>query len=149
MAGSSGRIPGPTRKPDDQRARRNKDVIPLTVVHQSERSEQPLLPADIDWHPLTIAWWHTWRESPLSDNFTTTDWVYMLETAFIQNAFWEGNLGVAAELRLRAAKFGATPEDRARLRIQVVTADEAEAEAEARRKSTDGSRGRYQAPKAG
>jgi hypothetical protein len=136
------------RKEDGTRARRNKDVIPLTVVHQVEAAEQPLLPADIEWHPQVITWWHTWRESPLSDNFTTTDWQYLLETAFIQNAFWNGSLDRAGELRLRAAKFGATPEDRARLRIQVVTADEVEAKAEAR-SNTPSSRGRYQAPQAG
>ena len=33
---------------------------------------------------------------------------------------------MAAELRLRVAKFGATPEDRARLRIQFAQADEAD-----------------------
>ncbi len=33
--------------------------------------------------------------------------------------FWLGNRSLAAELRLRVAKFGATPEDRARLRLSI------------------------------
>ena len=35
--------------------------------------------------------------------------------------------GLTGELRLRVAKFGATPEDRARLRITFAVADSAEA----------------------
>lgn len=136
---------GPPPKDPSQRVRRNKDPIPLRVVEQETRAEQPLLPADVDWHQQTIVWWHTWRESPLSRDFTTTDWQYLLETAYIQNEFWNGDMKVAAELRLRASKFGATPEDRARLRIQVITADEAEAKADARG-NVPSSRGRYSAP---
>jgi len=118
------------------------------VITQAERAEQPLLPADMDWHVQTIRWWKNWGESELSTNFTSIDWQYLLETAMLENEFWGGNMNVAGELRLRAAKFGATPEDRARLRIQVVTADQAEAMAEAR-ESAPASRGRYQAPSAG
>lgn len=136
---------GPPPKPPDQRARRNKDPIPLRVVEQLERIAQPLLPADMDWHVQTISWWHTWRESPLSDDFTTTDWQYLLETAVLQNRFWNGDMSVASELRLRASKFGATPEDRARLRIQVVTASKVEAEEEARG-NVPSSRAQYRAP---
>jgi hypothetical protein len=55
-----------------------------------------------------------------------------------------GDKAVAPELRLRVAKFGATPEDRARLRITFAAADEAE-EKPARRQS---SRDRYRGLKA-
>ena len=40
-----------------------------------------------------------------------------------------GDLKQAAELRLRVAKFGATPEDRMRLRLQVIAPDAAKAPA--------------------
>lgn len=50
---------------------------------------------------------------------TGTDWDFLLDTALLHAELWSGNRSVAAELRLRVAKFGATPEDRARLRIQV------------------------------
>ncbi|MFN2344761.1 MAG: hypothetical protein ABR616_03485 [Dermatophilaceae bacterium] len=33
--------------------------------------------------------------------------------------FWMGNRALAPELRIRVAKFGATPEDRARLKMSV------------------------------
>lgn len=120
---------GPVRKPDDQRARRNKDIIPLRVVEVMP-SPQPDLPAGIDWHPQVLIWWTIWGDSELAADFTDVEWNYLAETALIQNEFWNGDMKVASELRLRAAKFGATPEDRARLRIQVVSASEAEAKAE-------------------
>ena len=86
-----------------------------------------------------------WKESPLAENFTDAEWSYLTDTARLHTEYWQGNLRLGGELRLRAAKFGVTPEDRARLRIQVVTADEVEAKAEARG-NTPSSRGRYSAP---
>lgn len=111
-------------------------------------AEQPLLPADVDWHIQTIAWWHKWRESALSKDFTSMDWDYLLDTAMVHTRFWNGDQKAAAELRLRVANFGQTPADRARLRIQVITADETQAKADAR-KSGPASRGKYDPPKAG
>jgi hypothetical protein len=64
-------------------------------------------------------WWRTWRESPQAQTFTDTDWSFLLDTAVMHAEFWLGNRALAAELRLRVAKFGATPEDRARLRLSV------------------------------
>jgi len=45
-------------------------------------------------------------------------------TAYIHAEFVSGNFDRAAELRIRMAKFGATPEDMARLRIVLAEADE-------------------------
>lgn len=68
-----------------------------------------------------------WGASPLAPEFTANDWSELLDTAVIHSAFWAGDMKLAGELRLRVAKFGATPEDRARLRIQFAQADEADA----------------------
>lgn len=67
----------------------------------------------------TLAWWETWRRSPQAATFTATDWDFLVDTALLHARFWAGDEKVAAELRLRVAKFGATPEDRARLRMQL------------------------------
>ena len=67
-----------------------------------------------------------WGESPLSAEFTETDWSELMDTAAIHGHFWKGDVKVAAELRLRVAKHGATQEDRARLRIQFATAEKAD-----------------------
>lgn len=138
---------GPAPKPRDQRARTNKDPVPLRVVEVTP-SAQPELPSTIDWHMQTLVWWHVWGNSELSAEFTDIEWNYLTETAMLQNEFWNGDMKVASELRLRAAKFGATPEDRARLRIQVVSAAVAEDEAKSMGIKGGDARGRYQPPRA-
>lgn len=125
MAGR-GPAPGanPNRKPAERRARRGTTDPNLRVI-TAEPVAQPPLPEG-DWHPQTMAWWEMWGESPLSAEFTANDWSELLDAARIHSGFWSGDMKLAAELRLRVAKFGATPEDRARLRITFAQADEAE-----------------------
>lgn len=129
---------GPAPKHPSRRARANADPIPLRVIH-ADPVDQPDLPdlwierdgelVSIDWPARTVDWWRMWRESPLSAEFTSTDWSELLDTAVLHARFWRGQVSLASELRLRVAKFGATPEDRARLRITFAQADEAEAKA--------------------
>lgn len=114
---------GPAPKDPSKRARRNGDPIPTTTI-RFERGQQPELPADYDWSQPTRAWWKMWAESPQAEHFMQTDWDFLLDTALIHTEFWSGNAAVAGELRLRVAKFGATPEDRARLRLVFAEADE-------------------------
>lgn len=130
---------GPAPKDPNKRVRRNADPTPLRVIH-AEPIPQPDLPTfdvqvEVDgtlvsqefaWPERTREWWRMWRESPLSADYTQTDWDFLLDTAMLHARFWGGDTKLGAELRLRVAKFGATPEDRARLRIQFAQADEAE-----------------------
>lgn len=115
---------GPAPKSPSRRARRNADPVQQTVL-RFEPAEAPALPNDIDWHPRTRDWWQTWIDAPQSENFTATDWSFLLDTALMHHAMWsKGQWTLAAEVRLRVAKMGATPEDRARLRIVFADADE-------------------------
>lgn len=114
---------GPAPKNPNKRARRNGDPVPQTVL-EFVKGEQPDLPDGYDWPARTRDWWEMWASSPQAKNFTQSDWDFLLDTALIHAEMWAGNLGVAGELRLRVAKFGATPEDRARLRITFAEADE-------------------------
>lgn len=127
---------GPAPKDPASRARTNSDPSGLKLV-TVEPVKQPKLPAKrtvmVEGMPITQAWpaatktwWKMWADSPLSAEFTSTDWSELLITALLHAAVVSGDLKFAAELRLRVAKFGATPEDRARLRIQFATAEEAE-----------------------
>lgn len=126
---------GPAPKDPNRRARRNSDPVALRVIH-ADPVEQPELPTfevehdgdlvEFRWPARTVEWWAMWRDSPLSTEFTATDWSELLDTAVIHARFWRGDVKMAGELRLRVAKFGATPEDRARLRITFAQADEAE-----------------------
>jgi hypothetical protein len=56
------------------------------------------------------------------------DWSELEACAVLHHEFMrKRSFTLGSELRLRMAKFGATPEDRARLRIQIADADERDA----------------------
>lgn len=114
----AGRGPAPkeTRSRSRDQRRRGDELL---VVEADGKTHGPDLPDDIDWPDATRTWWETWRLAPQAQTFTGTDWSFLLDTAVLHMEFWDGDRSVAAELRLRAAKFGATPEDRARLKIAV------------------------------
>lgn len=120
---------GPAPKDPSRRARRNGDPVPQTVL-TFVKSEQPDLPDSMPegepWPPETIRWWNLWGDSAQAELMTVTDWSFLQDTAVLHANLWLGQTSVAAELRLRVAKFGATLEDRARLRIVFATADEAD-----------------------
>jgi len=113
---------GPAPKDASQRRRRNK-AAPVTVLTADGKVYGPDLPDDYDWPDATREWWQTWRTSAQAQTFAETDWSFLLDTAVLHADFWLGDRSrsLEAELRLRVAKFGATPADRARLRWQVGT----------------------------
>ena len=111
---------GPAPKGTRSRARdQRRDEAELTVVADDGKVRGPELSESFDWPPETRTWWATWRRSAQAQTFTDTDWSFLLDTAVMHAEFWLGDRSLAAELRLRVAKFGATPEDRARLRMTV------------------------------
>jgi hypothetical protein len=133
-------------KDASKRARRNKDAVELRVL-EIQPTTQPKLPTfyldavgkDEDgnsaivkkrftWPAQTRAWWDMLTRHPLAVEFTEMDWAYLAETALIHAQFWKGDVKLAGELRLREAKYGFTPEDRARLRMQFALATTAEVE---------------------
>lgn len=130
---------GPAPKDPSKRARRNAEPVPMRILPKL-LAEQPELPefdvqVEIDgdltsqrfvWPERTREWWQMWADSPLSTEFTATDWSELMDTALIHARVWSGDLKWMPELRLRTAKYGATPEDRLRLRIQFAQAEEAE-----------------------
>lgn len=104
---------------DPSQVRRRNAAEPLTVVTADGKEYGPELPDTHEWPTATLAWWKTWRTCAQASKFTDTDWSFLLDTAVLHAEFWLGDRSVASELRLRAAKFGATPEDRARLKITI------------------------------
>lgn len=146
---------GPAPKDSSRRARRNAQPVALKVVEAIPTSQPELPDFDIqvdvngeiegqrfEWPARTREWWRMWAESPLSADFTQTDWDFLMDTARIHAAYWLGDLKLASELRLRVAKFGATPEDRARLRITFAQAEDADGQREVKESSRDRAKGR-------
>lgn len=117
---------GAPPKPAGQRRRRNADPFPQRRVEVDGEVRGPELPDEVEWHPRTVAWWGTWRRSPQAQQFTDTDWDFLLDTALMHHTMWsKEKWEFAAELRLRAAKLGATVEDRLRLRLTIETPGDA------------------------
>ncbi|WP_431784339.1 hypothetical protein [Streptomyces chumphonensis] len=121
--------------PKARKARRNADPIAQTVLRW-EHAEAPELPdfrierdgdlVEFVWPERTREWWQMWVDSPQAEHFGSSDWQYLLDTALIHARYWQGNLSLAGELRLRVAEFGATPSARARLRMVFAEADDAD-----------------------
>jgi hypothetical protein len=132
---------GPAPKDPAKRRRRNAEPKPLDTLASDGRTRGPALPEGVlpdgeEWHERTRAWWATWRKSAQAQAFTPTDWDFLLDTALMHHTMWsKQRWEFAAELRLRAGKFGATPEDRLRLRMQI----DPQPKAPARRAEGDGS----------
>ena len=111
---------GPAPNPNARRrAGKAKEVAPATVIDAEPLPEPlgPPLPEEYEWPKRTRDWYDTWRRCEMARTFTVTDWQFLLDTAPLHVAAWEGSVAAAAELRLRVGKLGATPEDRLRLRM--------------------------------
>lgn len=140
---------GPAPKDPSKRARRSGGQAGLRVIAAAptKQPELPeLMPGEEPWPAETRTWWRMWADSPLSAEFTATDWSELLDTAVLHGAYWSGAVKLAGELRLRVAKFGATPEDRARLKIVFAVAEKAEATRPAPQGGS--ARDRYTGPRA-
>jgi hypothetical protein len=132
MAGRGFAPKDPSRRVDGGRGKPGLRAVPNTVA------EQPGLPnrKGRNWPYETVEWWAMWGRSPLTDEFTENDWDELASAAVFHAMVWSEatpptvRLKAGSELRQRMAKFGATPEDRARLRIQFSFAEQAEDKAE-------------------
>jgi len=123
---------GPLPKSADRRVRTNRDPIGTRIIEAppaaKQRLPRDLLADEEEWHPATIRWWNRWGKSPLSDTWTLVDWSELEACALLHHEFVKRRtFALAAEIRLRMQKFGATPEDRARLRVVFADADERDA----------------------
>lgn len=84
-----------------------------------------VLPDGQGWHPQTVALWDALRRSPLLADEPPLGWQFLIDTALMHTVMWsKGRWEFASEVRLRVAKFGATLEDRQRLRLKVTKPEE-------------------------
>jgi len=65
--------------------------------------------------------WRTWSTAPQTANWAETDWTELEITVRLVDRFYQGEDKLASEIRMRVSKWGATVEDRARLRMTFET----------------------------
>lgn len=79
-----------------------------------------VFPEGESWHPQTVAWWDAIRRFPLLKDEPDIGWQFLIDTALMHHTMWtKGRWEFSSEVRLRIAKYGATPEDRMRLKIKI------------------------------
>lgn len=81
--------------------------------------------------------WKTWASAPQTEHWLETDWAELELTTRIVDSFYQGNVRLAGEIRQRVGRWGATTEDRARLRMNFDQQAEQEAAQAAQEATTD------------
>lgn len=116
---------GPAPKENAVRRNKGPEKTLLKADGAVRGMDLPPLAGDEDWHPMTKAWWESWRRSPQATRMLSDpDWYFLLDTALMHHVMWsKGRWEFAGEVRLRVQKFGATPEDRLRLRQEIDVPD--------------------------
>lgn len=125
-------------KSDEDRQRTNAPLYPKVPVNWDGAERGPELPEHpfagdgIKWCAHTVRWWNKWRNSPQSMVMLESDWELMMETAILHDMLWNPyrkNVGavsmtqLASEIRRRVAAYGASFEDRVKLRMEIKTPD--------------------------
>lgn len=120
MAGKGPVPKGYSARESDQRRRQ-----PQTIVTDDGEPLGRALPdaksyGVDEWHPNTVRWYDNLRSSPMAKTWIATDFDFLIDTAILHHWYWVHPTHLAAaELRQRAAKMGATAEDRMRLKLTV------------------------------
>lgn len=105
-------------KPKDNAQRRNKHEHAQTL--SSSTTEGRALPPGLGIKSAGARrFWRTWATSPQAGAWAETDWAELEITVKLVDAFYQGDVKLAGEIRQRVAKWGATTEDRARLRMSL------------------------------
>ncbi|MEU3436742.1 hypothetical protein [Streptomyces sp. NPDC006863] len=103
-------------KPKENAIRRNKHEYAQAL--SSSTTEGRALPPGLGIKTAGARrFWRTWATSPQATNWAETDWAELEITVKLVDAFYGGDVKLAGEIRQRVAKWGATTEDRSRLRI--------------------------------
>ncbi|MFD4608289.1 hypothetical protein ACFWOT_09245 [Streptomyces sp. NPDC058440] len=105
-------------KPKDNAVRRNKH--PHAQQLSAGATEGRALPPGLGVRTAGAKrFWKTWATSPQAAKWAETDWAELEITCKLVDEFYGGETKLAGEIRQRVAKWGATVEDRARLRMSI------------------------------
>lgn len=105
---------GPAPKANSVRRNKHEYATELSPEAQPGRPLPKTLPVST---AGAKRFWKTWAESPQSATWMETDWMELEITTVLVDQLYCGDTKLAGEIRQRVAKWGATNEDRARLRM--------------------------------
>ena len=140
------------RKPDSERANRNKPVYPTTyIIWDGKTRGEPLPPRPDknDWCPETLEWWDFVRNSAQAMLMHPSDWFMLRNVAMLHHQMYStkkvlnkstdeyeevsitpGELkALASEIRTQLDPYGFTHQSRVRYGINIVTPEDLETEA--------------------
>lgn len=104
--------------PKDNAVRRNKHEYETEISAEAQPGRE--LPRGLGISTSGAKrFWKTWSESPQSATWLETDWAELEITTLLVDQLYKGDYKLAGEIRQRVAKWGATNEDRARLRMKL------------------------------
>jgi hypothetical protein len=119
-------ITGPP--PQETRRRRNADpyqdmATELETQDAPRLPDMPPAPDGASWHPDTVTFFHTMRDSAQAKLWTSTDWWYLIDTVKIYERWTRtesetGYVNLERAIRARCTNMGVTYGDRLRLRIK-------------------------------
>ena len=109
--------------PKENPARNNKHSS-IVLERRDGTLIGPELPKGRAWHEQTKEWWDMWRRHEIAPMLEESDWSVLKTAAVLHSEFWFGTLpptqmvSFHAEMRRVTSMFGATVEDRLKLRIK-------------------------------
>lgn len=117
-----------TRGPAPKENAQRRNVHPGATTLPAEAQPGRELPKGLGIKtPGAKRFWKTWSTSPQTAAWTETDWSELELTTKLVDGLYQGDLKLAGEIRQRVAKWGATVEDRARLRMTFEKPSQSEA----------------------
>lgn len=116
---------GPAPKENAIRRNEHEHAVELSPEARPGRPLPKSLPVSSS---AAKHFWKTWSESPQSATWMETDWEELAITTLLVDQLYLGDTKLAGEIRQRVAKWGATNEDRARLRMKFEKSEEGPSE---------------------
>ncbi|MFC8099427.1 hypothetical protein [Streptomyces sp. NPDC057363] len=116
---------GPSPKPNAVRRNVHEHAQELTPEAQPGRSLPTALGVKTGG---ARRFWKTWSTAPQTATWVETDWAELEITTKLVDEFFKGDTKLAGEIRQRVAKWGATVEDRNRLRMKIEESNESPGE---------------------
>lgn len=116
---------GPTPKASAVRRNKHENAVELSPETRPGRPLPSYLPVSTN---AAKHFWKTWSQSPQSATWMETDWEELAVTVLLVDELYKGDTKLAGEIRQRVAKWGATNEDRARLRMKFEKPEEGPSE---------------------